>query len=53
LALQVRTPLPEHSMAPGTHSPVQAPATQAWLVHGIVVRHVPVAPHVCTPPPEH
>jgi hypothetical protein len=50
---QVWTPLPEHCVAPGTHTPVQPPDTQAELVHATAVPHVPFVLHVCTPLPEH
>jgi hypothetical protein len=49
---QVRTPSPEHSVVPGVHSPVQAPAWQAAFEHGCAADQVPVASHVCTASPE-
>jgi hypothetical protein len=52
LLLHVWTPLPEHSALPGAHSPVQTPATHAWLVQGTVVSHVPLVSQVWTPAPE-
>jgi hypothetical protein len=52
LAPHVCTPLPEHCAAPGAQTPVQAPLTQAWLVHAAAVPHVPLAVHVWTPFPE-
>jgi hypothetical protein len=30
---QVWMPLPEHCVAPGVHTPVQPPLTQAWFEH--------------------
>jgi len=52
LALQVATPVPEHSVAPGTHDPVHPvpPVAHAWvrLVQFVVVAHVPSEPHVWT-----
>jgi hypothetical protein len=44
--------LPEHSIAPGAHDPVQPPETQLWL-QVIAAPHVPVSPHVWTPLFEH
>jgi hypothetical protein len=49
----VRTPPPVHCVAPGVHSPVQAPDTQAAFPHGWVLDQVPVTSHVCTASPEH
>lgn len=40
-------------MAPGSHTPVQAPVTQAWLGQGTGALHVPLALHVSTPLLEH
>ena len=51
--LQVWTLLPEHWVAPGVHTPVQAPARQAWFVHGTGVPKTPPVVHVCTAFPEH
>jgi hypothetical protein len=51
--LHVWTPLPEQRTAPGTHTPVQAPATHAELVQAEAVPHCPAAEHVWTPLPEH
>ncbi len=49
----VCTPLPEHCVAPGVHTPVHAPFTHAWLVQEPAFDHVPVALHVCGCWPEH
>jgi hypothetical protein len=53
VALQVCTPLPEHRVVLGAHTPAHPPATQAWFAHATAVPHVPVAVQVCTPLPEH
>jgi hypothetical protein len=45
--------LPEHWVAPGTHTPTQAPATQAELVQAEAVPYCPFEPHVCTLLPVH
>lgn len=42
-----------HCPAPGVHTPVHAPATQAELLHADGMLQVPFAEHVCTPLPEH
>jgi hypothetical protein len=42
-AVQVCTPLPEHCVAPGAHTPVHVPLTHVWLVHAVPTVHVPVA----------
>jgi hypothetical protein len=44
----VSTPLPAHCVAPGVHTPVQAPPTHAWLTQGAAVPHEPVEVHVST-----
>jgi hypothetical protein len=49
----VDTPLPEHSVSPETHTPVQTPATHVELAHAVGAAHMPSAPHVSTPLPEH
>jgi hypothetical protein len=46
------TPLPEHIVCPGAQTPVHAPETHVWLVHGCGVPHMPLT-HDCTPLPEH
>jgi hypothetical protein len=53
LALQVATPLPEHSTEPGLQTPTQPPCTQARLPQSIAVPHCPFGVHVWTPLPEH
>jgi hypothetical protein len=50
---QVSTPLLEHWVEPGAHTPVHAPETQAWLTQGTGVPQLAVASHVCAPLPEH
>jgi hypothetical protein len=45
--------MPEQVVAPGAHTPVQAPLWQAWFVHGAGALHVPSLAHVSTPFPEH
>ena len=52
LGPQVWTPLPEHCVDPGTHTPVQAPLAHAYVQADALV-HWPVALQVCTPLPEH
>jgi hypothetical protein len=49
---QVSTPLPEHVVWFGAQVPVQAPATQVWLVHATAVPKAPEALQVSTPLPE-
>ena len=49
---QTCTPLPEHCVAPGVHTPVQAPAAQAYW-HEVTAPHAPLVVHDCTPAPEH
>jgi hypothetical protein len=39
LALHVRTPLPRQSLAPGVHTPVQAPETQAEATQAFPAPH--------------
>ena len=34
---QTWTPPPEHCIAPGEQTPVHAPLTHAWLVHGLAL----------------
>jgi hypothetical protein len=59
--LHVSTPLPEHRVAPGVQTPVQALPTQAWPEQGVAAPHWPVALHVsvaalpehCTAPGTH
>ena len=46
LALQVSTPLPEHVVWLGAHTPVQAPLTHVWLLQAVPVVHVPAELHV-------
>src|SRR5271167_1470262 len=48
----VCTPLPEHCVEPGTHTPVQAPVAHA-NEHGEGVPNCPLALQVSTPLPEH
>jgi hypothetical protein len=48
----VPTPLPEHCVDPGVHTPVHAPDTHAELEHACAADHVPVVSHVCTASPE-
>ena len=50
---QVSTPLPEHVVCPGAHTPVHAPPLHVWLVQAAAEPHVPFDWHVCTPLPEH
>ncbi len=38
-----------HWVAPGEHTPEQAPDTQAWLVHATALPQWPVVSQVCTP----
>jgi hypothetical protein len=45
--------LPEHRVAPGAHTPVHAPDTQAELEQLDGVPQVPPGWQVCTPLPEH
>jgi hypothetical protein len=45
--------LPEHCVAPGVHTPVHAPVTQAEFVHADGAPHVPFPEQSCTPLPEH
>ena len=40
---------PEHCVAPGAQTPVQAPPTHAWLMQAAAVPHEPVEVHVSTP----
>jgi hypothetical protein len=49
---QVWVPAPEHRIAPGTHTPVQLPAEQAYG-HVEVVCQLPAESQVCAPSPEH
>jgi hypothetical protein len=42
----VCTPVPAHWVAPGSHTPVQAPDTHAWPVHELALPHAPLALHV-------
>jgi hypothetical protein len=41
-----------HCVAPGVHTPVHAPDTQAAFEQGCAVDHAPVVSHVCTASPE-
>jgi hypothetical protein len=50
---QVCTPLPEHCLAPGTHTPVHALPTQADETQVDAVPHCPLDEQVCTPLLEH
>jgi hypothetical protein len=43
---QICTPLPEHCVAPGVHTPVHAPLTHAWFEQVVPFCQVPVASHV-------
>jgi hypothetical protein len=52
LALQVSTPLPEHVVWLGAHTPVQAPLMHVWFVQAVAVPHAPAAVHPWTPLPE-
>jgi hypothetical protein len=45
----VCTPVPEHSVEPGVHEPMQAPALHDCELQGEGAAHVPSAPHICTP----
>ena len=47
LASQVCTPLPEHWVAPGEHTPVQTPETHAVLVQATVPDQLPPASQTC------
>ncbi len=49
----VSTPLPEHWVLPGAHTPWHAPFTQACAAQSAGVPHEALASHVCTPSPEH
>jgi hypothetical protein len=53
LELHVWTPLPEHWVDPGEHTPVQVPATHAEFAHATGLPQVPVEEQVCVPLPEH
>jgi hypothetical protein len=53
LELHVCNPLPEHCVAPGEHTPVQAPITHAEFAHATGLLQVPVEEQVCVPLPEH
>jgi hypothetical protein len=48
-ALHVCTPFAEHSVAPGTHDPPQAPPTHALLMQAAGAPHCPTALHSSTP----
>jgi hypothetical protein len=52
-AVQVWTPLPEHCVSPGPHTPVQAPLMHVWSLQPAGVPQVPAEVHVCTPLPVH
>jgi hypothetical protein len=47
LALQVSTPLPEHVVWLGAHTPVQAPLTHVWLLQAVPAVQVPDELQVC------
>jgi hypothetical protein len=49
---QVCTPLPEHCVVPGTHTPVHAPATHALFTQAVVPPKVPFDWQVWTLLPE-
>jgi hypothetical protein len=49
---QVRTPLPEHSVVPGVHSPEHALLMHAALTQACGADQLPVASHVWTASPE-
>jgi len=53
LPLHVCTPLPEHCVVPGVHTPVQAPETHAEETHAVPVPHWPAAVQVSRSLPEH
>jgi hypothetical protein len=53
LVPQVWTPVPMHWTFPGTHTPVQAPVTQAWLTQATGSAQLPFDWQVWTPLPEH
>jgi hypothetical protein len=53
LALHVCTPLPEHRVVLGAQTPLQPPATQAWLPQSSGAPHWPVVPHISTALPAH
>jgi hypothetical protein len=42
-----------HCVAPGVHTPVHCPLTQAWFVQLLTGPQLPLDEHVCTPLPEH
>jgi hypothetical protein len=42
--LHVCTPVPEHWVDPGSHTPVQTPLMQAWLVQATGTPQLPVPP---------
>jgi hypothetical protein len=52
VAEHVWTPLPEHCVAPGTHTPMHAPVTQADATHEEAAPHWPLELQVSTPLPE-
>jgi hypothetical protein len=48
------TPLPEHVVCPGPHTPVHEPLTHVWFEQAVAFCHSPVEPHVCgCEPPLH
>jgi hypothetical protein len=48
LELHVCTPLLEHWVAPGAHTPVQVPPTQAWFEQAAPFCQDPLPSQVCT-----
>jgi hypothetical protein len=50
--VQVCTPLPEHWVCPGAHTPVHTPATHVWLEQAVEPPKVPFVWHVWTLLPE-
>ena len=52
-AAQVSTPVPEHVVSPGPHTPEQDPLAHVWWTHAETPLHEPSGWHVSTPLPEH
>jgi hypothetical protein len=48
-AMQLWTPLPEHSVVLGMQTPEHWPLMQVPVAHGIAMLHWPAPSHVCTP----
>jgi hypothetical protein len=49
----VWTPLPEHRVAAGAHTPVHSPSTHADAMQATLAPHCPFGSHTWTPLPEH